>query len=244
MKKRKVIVRKEHINAYRGKHICKRCHAAFNTSEELINHKEIDHGEFVRSKHSKVKNSKDHQIYLHYNDKPKSTVDKFNPKELYDWYLNNCTISGPVDEPNDVDIPEEERIYSEGKTYWCTKTTKKQATAFTKSLNSLHKNMKSRGTTAISPEVNDMVMAGKMHLIHIDEDRIRHGSRRNIDILHMFDKYSKNYRIYTTECKYKEFMEVVFNNVKGCFEIKDVAKSRPNTNKNVARSLEDIGGII
>jgi len=213
---------KDKLKKFRNKHFCKRCHASFNDEKSLEKHREDNHGEYSRAKHLQAKDSPDHRIYKKHFDEHKSTkkhtkgrrskaksVDKFNPVKVLKEYLSTCKVSEPIEEPNYADIPEENRIYSENKTCWCSKTTKEQADRFMKSLDELHERMKTRGTDNLVPAKEDMVMLGNMKHIQTGMD---------IQVYYIYDMDRRCYRTYTDATKLGELEEVVFD--KDIFRLK------------------------
>jgi len=221
---------KEHIDEVRKKkHICDKCKSRFEDKDALIQHKIYQHG-----------------IYPKYfeDKKKKEKKDSFDPKQIYEDYLANPPrVSEVVNNCNNPDVPERYRIYSSNKKFWCRKTTKKQAEEFFKSLDELKEKMKTRGTTYVPVELKDKVVAGQLDYIHFDKDGRKLSHYNKMNILYIHDESRHEYRMYTDELRYGDFLEIAFDNKKQCFVVKDINRLKVEWNKEhgiVERKKEDI----
>ena len=192
---------------------CKRCKARFESQDELIKHRIYQHGEYPKDTHVKhePKDTRVHDIYMKYygNHSKKEPSEPFNPEEVYALWKEHSKPSQVYHNVNNPEIPEEERIYSPNRKYWCKRTSKKEAEAFMKSLSEMHERMKTRGTQYVEPDIQDWVSNGKMNCIRIGT---KIPLNQTIDVLYIWDKNRHEYRIYTDGTKYGEWQEIVYDN--------------------------------
>jgi hypothetical protein len=152
--------------------------------------------------------------------------------------LINCNISC-----NDKSIPKRDRIYSPNKKYWCKKTTKVSADLLIKNI----EQMKS-GTKQAVPSKDDIIKQikrdtekqGLKSAILPKEDwhikcaralPLKNHPTFWIDVHYIFDEEIGKYRMYTDDTKYGERMEIIFDNEKQCFTIKNLDKLRKKWNE-------------
>ena len=71
---------------------------------------------------------------------------------------------------NDESIPEEDRIYSPSKKYWCGKTSKESSDRFFELLKETKKALETRRISYSDDEWNNLVKELKMRIKDIGED--------------------------------------------------------------------------
>jgi hypothetical protein len=126
---------------------------------------------------------------------------------------------------NDESIPEEERIYSPSKREWCRKTSKESAEVLLKQIEQMKEDIKHRGIKPAVPPKEDWYIKCARAI------PLKNNPDFKVDVHYIFDEKQGKYRMYTDDTKYGERKEIIFDNKKQCFTIKNLNKLRKKWNK-------------
>lgn len=148
---------------------------------------------------------------------------------------------------NDESIPEEDRIYSANRKYWCKKTTKESADQLLKNIEQMKKDIKQRGIKQSVPLKDNIIEQiksdaeeqGSKYVIPPKEDwhikyaralPIKNNPSFRTDLHLIFDEKQGKYRMYTDDTKYGEQKEIIFSKENQDLIIKNLNKLREKWN--------------
>ena len=125
---------------------------------------------------------------------------------------------------NDESIPEKDRIYSPNKKYWCKKTTKESADLLFENIEQMKKDIKQRGLKPAVPPKDEW------HIINTNVLPLKTYPNIRIDEHYVFDDTKGIYQTYADDTRYGKCKEIIFDNEKQRFTIKDLNKLRKKWN--------------
>ena len=136
---------------------------------------------------------------------------------------------------NDLDIPENERMYSSSKKSWCKKTTVDSTGKLFSSIENMKKQHRIDKPYKLLKDERSINFARHLKLKNCDF---------RIDVLYEWDAVNRKHRVSTDDLKYGSHLEIVFSNNSQCFTIKDLYKLREKWLKKRGKSAKDIDNTI
>ena len=209
--KRKEELRQERVEEYKRVEClseCLFCKARFDTQEDLDAHNEYQHGSYSKNKHiehtEKHPDSSVGRIYKkYYLDRKKASgrdlskaealeminMGIHNLGENKEYYDTHPTVFDKTNIEYHSQVKEKDRLYSPSGRSFCRKTSKQSADRLFEKLAEMKEDMKTRGTTHITPPEEYWSIFG---------DSLSSNDNIYVGYYYLYNRYRETYEMYSS----------------------------------------------